>query len=361
MTFFNETLSFEHISGIQDFWGLNYDEFLSFLDGILAMSYGMLLGDNLNEAEMILRSPMHCVVASNGEIIIIGISNDKALRGQTILSAMNESASNGVKKDELIIMLNNMCKREIGYIDNIYMSFDVKIFKNELLKRVLRSNRSLFAAEYMQELQKLQADAKKEPTEEKVEILHRLLVVWKEINRGTCELTNNIKKRVNLMDANPKFKARDMVVKENQAFYVLPFTEGPLNAYDAVKNRMEKNDKVNCNIIKSEDTFDPNRGNNIVENIWQDICTSRFIIADLSEKNPNVFYELGICDTLGKKVISICSNKSRNEDYGGKLPFDIAGDYTIFYDEDYKGITLLQDQIEQRISAILNNSVVRTN
>ncbi|WP_251933745.1 hypothetical protein [Latilactobacillus sakei] len=361
MAYFTEALNFSLRPDKKDYWGLTYEQFLNFMDGIMSQMYSKCLSENIDENDMVIRSPFHCCVASNGEIIVVGLSRDKALRGNTMFSVAKDESGVTADKNGLKTLITEICEREVGYSDNVFMSFHVKTLQNKVLQDSVTNPDVFFTTNFTDEFHKLGEALNTNFDEEKMEAFKDMSAVWKDIDCGAQEFVNNIKKRVNLMDVKPKFKARDIVVKENQAFYVLPFTGGPLNAYEAVKERMVASEEVECNIIKSEDTFDPSRGNNIVENIWQDICTSRFIIADLSEKNPNVFYELGICDTLGKRVISICSNRSRDEDYGGKLPFDIAGDYTIFYDEDYKGIKLLQDQIEQRVGAILNNSIVKTN
>lgn len=177
------------------------------------------------------------------------------------------------------------------------------------------------------------------------------------VSKTSEDIGKQIKMRRGTMEFNPKFKAKNIVIKENQAFYVLPFQDQTMNAYKAIKDAVDK-ENIDCMIIKSEDRFDPNRGNNIVENIWQDICSSRFIIADLSQKNPNVYYELGICDAIGKTVIPICSKESLKNDYNNSLPFDISGGYTIFYDEDYTGMEKLKSDIVIRIKAILDGIAV---
>jgi len=43
----------------------------------------------------------------------------------------------------------------------------------------------------------------------------------------------------------------------------------------------------------------------VTRDIWGKINRARFIIADLTGKNPNVFYELGVAHALGKEVILI--------------------------------------------------------
>lgn len=366
MKYFNDSLNFNFRPAADDYWGLTYNQFLKFLDALTMLIHSKCIEEGIDKRDMVVKSPLHCAVASNGKILVIGLSRNKAIIGSTTFSTIKDKYGSSLDREGLKALISDVSENELGYSQDVFMSLHIKTLQNKLLHESLAVSDEPFLSHFTEKFEELSVELKRNVDSDSfdingVEELVEITNAWNDISDAVNEFVNNIKKRVNLMDVKPKFKARDIVVKENQAFYVLPFTDGPLNAYEAVKERMVTSKEVECNIIKSEDTFDPSRGNNIVENIWQDICTSRFVIADLSEKNPNVFYELGICDTLGKTVISICSNRSRDEDYGGKLPFDIAGDYTIFYDEDYKGIKLLQDQLEQRISAILNNSVVKTN
>lgn len=75
------------------------------------------------------------------------------------------------------------------------------------------------------------------------------------------------------------------------------------------------------------------------------------IIADMSDGNPNVFYELGICHTLGKPVILLCDEESKEQDYDGKLPFDLSNLQVIFYSNSGYGPTKLTNDV---INAITN-------
>lgn len=54
----------------------------------------------------------------------------------------------------------------------------------------------------------------------------------------------------------------------------------------------------------------------IIQTVWKKINQAKFIIADCTGKNPNVFYELGIAHTLGKPVF-MCSQNMND------FPFDI--------------------------------------
>ncbi len=53
----------------------------------------------------------------------------------------------------------------------------------------------------------------------------------------------------------------------------------------------------------------------ITEHIWQEINDARFLIADLSGQNANVYYELGLAHALAKPVILITQDTA--------VPFDV--------------------------------------
>jgi hypothetical protein len=42
----------------------------------------------------------------------------------------------------------------------------------------------------------------------------------------------------------------------------------------------------------------------IMADVWQMIQDSKVLVADLTEKNANVFYELGLAHAIGKPVVS---------------------------------------------------------
>ena len=66
---------------------------------------------------------------------------------------------------------------------------------------------------------------------------------------------------------------------------------------------------------------------------------SRLVIVDITNKNPNVFIELGIAHSQKKPIVFICSLESwegkKNEQWNKKVPFDIEGrELLIFSDEN---------------------------
>jgi hypothetical protein len=73
----------------------------------------------------------------------------------------------------------------------------------------------------------------------------------------------------------------------------------------------------------------------IMNQVWQDIRRSEVIVADLTDKNPNVFYELGLAHALGKSTIIINQRSTQ------PVPFDLSSHRYHEYDlanlEELKG------------------------
>ena len=79
----------------------------------------------------------------------------------------------------------------------------------------------------------------------------------------------------------------------------------------------------------------------IVPEIISGIKKSAFVIVDVTEERPNVYYELGFAQGAGKRVIVTAMK-------GTTLPFDISDIAVIFWD----GQKQLKDRLKERIEAI---------
>ena len=76
----------------------------------------------------------------------------------------------------------------------------------------------------------------------------------------------------------------------------------------------------------------------ITKQIIKEIYADKLAIANLTNKNPNVMYELAFRHSLGKPVIMIAEK-------GTPLPSDIIMERTIFYQNDAQGVLELRDNI----------------
>lgn len=75
------------------------------------------------------------------------------------------------------------------------------------------------------------------------------------------------------------------------------------------------------------------------------IYKSDLVIANLTQLNPNVMYELAFRHTLGLPAITIAVD-------GTNLPFDVISERTIFYKDDIQGAKEAREELEKYISQI---------
>ncbi len=85
----------------------------------------------------------------------------------------------------------------------------------------------------------------------------------------------------------------------------------------------------------------------IIDQIWRGIQNATVLVAELTTKNPNVFYELGLAHATKKPVILVSSNED-------DVPFDLRHIRTIFYDKNdpFWG-KKLTDNIADKITSAL--------
>lgn len=83
----------------------------------------------------------------------------------------------------------------------------------------------------------------------------------------------------------------------------------------------------------------------ITKQIITEIYSDKLAIANLTNRNPNVMYELAFRHSLGKPVIMIAEK-------GTPLPSDIIMERTIFYQNDAQGVLELRENISAAESKI---------
>lgn len=96
-------------------------------------------------------------------------------------------------------------------------------------------------------------------------------------------------------------------------------------------------------VIKRGDDFFS--GHSIMSEIWSAIYRAKIVVADCTDRNPNVFYELGMAHVLNKKVIILTQNIN-------DIPFDIRHLRYINYEYTPRGMKLLEQQLQAAIDAV---------
>jgi len=87
----------------------------------------------------------------------------------------------------------------------------------------------------------------------------------------------------------------------------------------------------------------------IMDQIWTGINAAKVLVAEMTTKNANVFYELGLAHALQKPVVLVSSNEN-------DVPFDLKHIRVIYYDQTdpFWGNKLIEKVAENILSAIQN-------
>ncbi|SDW64703.1 Nucleoside 2-deoxyribosyltransferase [Hydrobacter penzbergensis] len=132
--------------------------------------------------------------------------------------------------------------------------------------------------------------------------------------------------------------------KKPKAFIVMQFTEEYNQLYNEVIKPVVEEFGFECERADEAHTTNP-----ILQDIIQSIRQSSVIIADITPNNPNVFYEVGYAHATSKPTILLCDRKR------DKLPFDISGFRTLFYDNTIAGKTAVEKRLKKYLEAQTNN------
>ena len=137
-----------------------------------------------------------------------------------------------------------------------------------------------------------------------------------------------------------EFFTRTQFPVSNSCFVLMPFEEGMSAVYEHGIKPLVESLGMQC---RRGDEMYSTQG--ILSDIWQSIQTAEVIIADLTGKNPNVMYELGLSHSLWKRVILLSQNKD-------DVPFDLRAWRVIWYDFTFAGAARLKEELSRAITAL---------
>jgi hypothetical protein len=132
-----------------------------------------------------------------------------------------------------------------------------------------------------------------------------------------------------------------------QCLVLLPLDASASRLKDTV-NRVLSDSKVKP--ISLESHLTP--GARWVDKMFALLRASDFLIADVSRKNPNVFFELGVAEGLGKPFVLLLSAEA---DASG-LPSDLTGYQYITYEPN--NLTDFASRLRRVVEAVASRAEV---
>lgn len=135
------------------------------------------------------------------------------------------------------------------------------------------------------------------------------------------------------------------VSSADSCFVLMPFAPPLGNHYSLIYEPAIK--KAGLKPVRADaDIFATGK---IMEQVWSGINAAKVLVAELTSRNPNVFYELGIAHALKKPVVLVSSNED-------DVPFDVRHIRVIYYEvsDPFWGEKLLNKVAENILSALRN-------
>ncbi|HUT33429.1 MAG TPA: Hsp70 family protein [Planctomycetota bacterium] len=130
----------------------------------------------------------------------------------------------------------------------------------------------------------------------------------------------------------------------NLCFVLMPFTKGMQPVYDHHIKPVIEGEELTC--LRADEIA----GTRVItRDIWEHINRARLVVADLTGRNPNVFYELGLAHAIGKDVVLLTQSM---ED----VPFDLKALRCIEYQCTPDGLGELASKLRRFVRAVVHAS-----
>ena len=119
-----------------------------------------------------------------------------------------------------------------------------------------------------------------------------------------------------------------------KAFVIMPFAEDFDDVYTSfIRPSLEE---AGLDVLRADDIRSQQ---NILRDVVTGISQADLVIADLTDSNANVYYELGIAHALGKRVVLLTQDLD-------ELPFDLRAYRVIPYDTHFARIEAASTQLQ---------------
>jgi hypothetical protein len=142
---------------------------------------------------------------------------------------------------------------------------------------------------------------------------------------------------------------KDLALINKMCFVMLPFTEPYLTIFsDHVRLILER--EMQLQILKADDIFRPEA---IIQSVHDLIRKADVLVAEISERNPNVYYEIGFAHGIGKRVIFLTRSMEN-------VPFDLRHLRCVVYEYTPRGSRKLKKDLLASVQAVLDEHIEPT-
>jgi len=144
------------------------------------------------------------------------------------------------------------------------------------------------------------------------------------------------------MTVEPLFGLPGTLAESLDVFVLTPFKADMLPVYeDHIKPTCAS---MELTVRRADDFF---TADSVVQDVWKAIAGARLIVADCTDRNPNVFYEIGLAHAIGKPTILLTQ---RAED----IPFDLRHLRYIEYQLIPRGMKEFETKFKQTVQTVLS-------
>lgn len=123
---------------------------------------------------------------------------------------------------------------------------------------------------------------------------------------------------------------------------MMPFSAAFNPVYESLKAGIEA---AGMRCLRADDIWERDH---ILDDVLSLIWRARVVVADLSGKNPNVFYEAGIAHTLGRDTILTVQSMD-------DVPFDLRSIRTLQYLNNGEGRSALTEAVTKRLRTLTSS------
>lgn len=135
----------------------------------------------------------------------------------------------------------------------------------------------------------------------------------------------------------------NVISEKPKVFMVMQFDDQNNDLYADVVREICTSKEYDLNVVKADEIYGPGI---IISDITKSINESKIVIAEITQGNSNVFYEVGYAHALNKPTILIAQKDT-------KLPFDVSPFRILFYENTIAGKKRVEEGLKKHLNAIL--------